>query len=60
VLTTFTSYGAVARNRQAEIMRELGGPKNPPVPIEDLLRQLAEAYRGNSAAIEVSREQGEN
>ena len=42
-MTTFTSYGAVARHRQAEIMRELRGPQKPTVPKDDLLRQLAEA-----------------
>lgn len=53
-MTTFTSYGAVARHRQTEIMRELRGPQKPTVVIpEDLLRQIA-------VVIEVSREQRQN
>lgn len=42
VMTTFTSYGAVGRHRQAQIIRELGGVQNPADRLEQLLRQLAE------------------
>lgn len=49
VMTTFTSYGAIARHRQAEIMRELRCPQRPPAAVEDRRRQIAEAvYREKS------------
>jgi integrase/recombinase XerD len=45
VMTTLTSYGAVARHRQAEIIRDLQEPQEPTVP-QPLLRQVAEALAG--------------
>jgi hypothetical protein len=48
VLTTFTSYGAVAPHRQAEIMRESWSWQKQTVPMEDLLRQLVEELREKS------------
>lgn len=42
VLTTFTSYGAVAPHRQAEIMRALNAPQNPAVS-KDMVEQIADA-----------------
>jgi hypothetical protein len=42
--------GAVARHRQAEIMRELQEPQKPPAADEDRLRQIAEeVFRAKSA-----------
>lgn len=43
VLTTFTSYGQVARDRQHDIMRSLAASPCSPVPatLQDIMRQLA-------------------
>ena len=40
VMTTFSSYGAVATSRQAEIFRRLGQPDRPDIPMEALAEQL--------------------
>lgn len=40
VMTTFTSYGEVSGNRQADIIRKLGLPVDPGVLNEDLMAQL--------------------
>jgi hypothetical protein len=40
-LTTFTSYGEVGQQRQADIMRALGKPKANVSDAGVLLRQLA-------------------
>jgi integrase/recombinase XerD len=45
VLTTFTSYGNVADDRQAAIIRMLGQPKASQVETANQLAQLAEALR---------------
>ncbi len=42
VMTTFTSYGAVATSRQAEIIRRLNQPNGSDIPIETLAEQLRE------------------
>lgn len=50
VLTTFTSYGSVARHRQAEIMRGLADPQAPTTD-EELIRKIAEkVFRRKSRA----------
>ena len=43
VLTTFTSYGAVAPHRQAEIMRSVGRASGD--HDDELVRRIAEAVR---------------
>lgn len=46
VLTTFTSYGAVSRQRQAEIMRDLQNPQTSTEAEDDRLRKIVEeVYR---------------
>ena len=40
VMTTFSSYGAVATSRQAEIIRRLNQPDRPDIPMEALAEQL--------------------
>lgn len=45
VLTTFTSYGTVARHRQAEIMRDLGSPLKPTDDEDRIRRIVEEVYR---------------
>ncbi len=42
VLTTFSSYGEVSPYRQAEIMRELAGPKRPVNSNSEIAQQLVE------------------
>ena len=42
VMTTFTSYGAVATSRQAEIIRRLNRPNGSDIPMETLAEQLRE------------------
>jgi integrase len=43
VMTTFNSYGAVARQRQAQIVRDLGRLQKPTLPTEGLVQRIAEA-----------------
>jgi integrase len=50
VMTTFTNYGTVMRQRQADIMRELRRPQKPAAAVDDLCRQLVEAVRQKSVA----------
>jgi integrase/recombinase XerD len=42
VLTTFSSYGEVSPYRQAEIMRELAGPKRPVTSNNEIAQRLVE------------------
>jgi integrase/recombinase XerD len=42
VLTTFSSYGEVSPYRQAEIMRELAGPKRPVNSNSEIAQRLVE------------------
>jgi integrase len=45
VLTTFTSYGKVAPSRQAQLMRELGMPRNSASSTAELFERLAKEVR---------------
>jgi integrase/recombinase XerD len=49
VLTTFSSYGDVARERQREIIRELGHPKEEYPHAEEFLKQLIDAAKRTAA-----------
>jgi integrase len=48
VLTTFSSYGEVGRERQHEIIRELGRPKVPPSRNEEIVKEVLAALRRNT------------
>jgi len=47
VLTTLTSYGKVAPNRQAEIIRALGRPRSADAHLLQLAQELVEKVRGS-------------
>ena len=49
VLTTFSSYGEVAVERQREIIRELAQPMDPDPQFEEILRQLVRATKRTAA-----------
>ncbi len=49
VLTTFSSYGDVARERQRDIMRELADPAETDPQLEDMMRQILRAARRPAA-----------
>jgi integrase len=49
VLTTFSSYGDVGRERQREIIRELGHPKEEYPQAEEFLKQLIDAAKRTAA-----------
>jgi site-specific recombinase XerD len=48
-LTTFSSYGEVAVERQREIIRELAQPMDPDPQFEEILRQLVRATKRTAA-----------
>jgi hypothetical protein len=58
VLTTFSSYGEVAAERQRDIIRELAQPREPDPQFQEILKQLmwatqctpAEWEKGTSAS----------
>jgi len=45
VLTTFLSYGEVGRDRQRDIIRDLGQPKESTPQIEQIVRDLVRAAK---------------
>jgi integrase/recombinase XerD len=45
VLTTFSSYGEVAAERQREIIRELGQPIEGSTQLKEIVEQLVRAAR---------------
>ena len=49
VLTTFSSYGEVARERQRDIIRELALPMNPDSQFQEILTQLVRATKHSAA-----------
>jgi integrase len=49
VLTTFSSYGAVARERQRDIIRELGQPIEASPPLDEIVKQLIRATKNTVA-----------
>jgi integrase len=49
VLTTFSSYGEVATDRQRDIIRELAQPMDPDPQIEEILKQLMRATKRTAA-----------
>jgi integrase len=49
VLTTFSSYGEVAADRQREIIRELAQPIDPDPQLQEVLKQLMHATRRTAA-----------
>jgi integrase len=49
VLTTFSSYGEVATERQRDIIRELAEPMDPDPQFEEILKQLVRATKRTAA-----------
>jgi len=49
VLTTFSSYGEVAAERQREIIRELAQPMDPDPQLQEILKQLMRATKRTAA-----------
>ena len=49
VLTTFSSYGEVARERQRDIIRELGQPVDSDRHVQEIIDQLMQAARRPAA-----------
>jgi integrase/recombinase XerD len=49
VLTTFSSYGEVAAERQRDIIRELGQPIDPDRHVQEILSQLMQAAKRTAA-----------
>jgi integrase/recombinase XerD len=49
VLTTFSSYGEVAVERQREIIRELAQPMNSDPQFEEIVKQLVRATKRTAA-----------
>jgi integrase len=49
VLTTFSSYGEVATERQRDIIRELAQPMDPDPQFEEILKQLVRATKRTAA-----------
>jgi integrase len=52
VLTTFSSYGEVARERQRDIIRELGQPIDPTPQFEEIMKQLLRAAKRTPAGMQ--------
>ena len=49
VLTTFSSYGEVAAERQRDIIRELAQPMDPDPQFQEILQQLMRATKRTAA-----------
>lgn len=49
VLTTFSSYGEVAAERQREIIHELAQPMDPDPQFQEILKQLMRATKRTAA-----------
>jgi hypothetical protein len=49
VLTTFSSYGEVAAERQSEIIRELAQPMDPDPQLQEILKQLIRTTKRTAA-----------
>jgi integrase/recombinase XerD len=49
VLTTFSSYGEVASERQREIIRELAQPMDPDPQLQEILKQLMRTAKRTAA-----------
>ena len=49
VLTTFSSYGEVAAERQREIIRELAQPMDPDPQLQEILKQLMRTTKRTAA-----------
>jgi hypothetical protein len=49
VLTTFSSYGEVAAERQREIIRELAQPMDPDPQVQEILKQLMRTAKRTAA-----------
>jgi len=49
VLTTFSSYGAVAAERQRDIIRELAQPMDPDPQFQEILKQLMRTAKRTAA-----------
>jgi hypothetical protein len=45
VLTTFSSYGEVAAERQTDIIRQLAQPIDPDSRFDEILKQLVRATK---------------
>jgi integrase/recombinase XerC len=54
VLTTFTSYGAIARDRQGEILRSLATPRQPvQLGANQIVEALFEKFRDSGMDVHV-------
>jgi hypothetical protein len=50
VLTTFSSYGELAAERQREIIRDLAQPMDPDPQLQEILKQLMRTAKSQARA----------